>query len=245
MGERVSVRDGILPVVVVAPHGFDDPYTDIIAETIANRLDCYAVINCGWEREDKVDVNNDKANCNSIAHCHEDVVKDEFLDPLIRYIHRSNKTIYAAGGLGGTCPFLKKTVMLTIHGAGDQARVIAKNPKLDFILGTGLGKPPRPTCESWRKTAFAYYLVNKGVNVWEGKAGGGYAAWGKDNLNQLFVGKYPGLAESIQIEIIRKPWRENEKRAEGTGNVIADTIKEVLKIHDISQFKADLGVPQV
>lgn len=241
--ERVSVRDGILPIIFVAAHGTDDPNTDIIASMAAEQLDCYAVMNCGWERADKVDISNDKANCNSIAHCHEDVIKDEFLDPILRYAHRSIKLIQ--WGKDATIPFLAQPLMISVHGAGDNARIIAKNNSLDFILGVGNGTPNRHTCANWRKNAFAWALVNKGVNVWEGKAGGTYAAWGKDNLSQLFVTKYPLGIHTIQIEIVRQPWRKDEKKARATGFIIAEAIKNVLKQKDFSQFQGDLGLPKV
>ena len=64
--DRVTVIDGLEPIVVVAPHGFDDPNTDMLAEALATALNAYAVINHGWERDKKVDDANDKANCNSI-----------------------------------------------------------------------------------------------------------------------------------------------------------------------------------
>ena len=242
MAERVSVRDGILPIIVVAPHGPDDPRTDIIAETIAARIDCHAVINNGWERATSVDVANDKANCNSISHCHEDVVKDEFLDPILRYAYRSSRTIAAARNIS-ISQFLYTPLLITIHGAGDNARNLAKSTKLDFIFGNGNGSPNRHSCSIWRKNALVWALVNKGINVWEGKGGGTYAAWGKDNLNQLFFGKYPGVGESLQIEIVRVPWRVDDKRAVATGCILADAIKEVLKIKDFSPFNGDLGLP--
>ena len=243
MGERVSVRDGILPIIIVVSHGADEPYIDTIAEVIADKIDCYAVINRGWERADKVDIANDKANCNNIAHCKEDVVKDEFLDPLLRYAYRCQKTIIAAGNV--LSRFLLNPVVLHIHGCGDDIRTVAKNNKLDFILGTGLGKPDRNTCQLWRKNALAWTLLQKGVNAWEGKAGGRFAAWGKDNLNQLFHHPgYQGLAESIQIEIVRSPWRESETRAKATGSILADVLKELIKLPDFTQFNGDLGIGQ-
>ena len=86
--EKVSVLEGTIPALIIAPHGFknDDLNTDLIAEEIATDLSAYAVINRGWERADKVDWFNDKADCNNLKHCHEDVVKDEFLLPIMRYV---------------------------------------------------------------------------------------------------------------------------------------------------------------
>ena len=76
--ERVSVIEGKSPIIIVAPHGYkgDDENTDLIAEEIANALHCYAVINRGWERSDSVDFMKDKADCNNVYHCKEDVVRE-------------------------------------------------------------------------------------------------------------------------------------------------------------------------
>ena len=65
--EKVSVLEGTIPALIIAPHGFknDDLNTDLIAEEIATDLSAYAVINRGWERADKVDWFNDKADCNN------------------------------------------------------------------------------------------------------------------------------------------------------------------------------------
>lgn len=88
--ERVSVIRGKAPVIVVAPHGFeqDDQNTALIAESIANEINCYAVINRGWERCLDIDVLNDKADCNNVYHCKEDVVREEFLEPIVRFKSR-------------------------------------------------------------------------------------------------------------------------------------------------------------
>ena len=148
VAERVSVREGVLPLVIVAPHGPDDPFTDTIAETMAEEIDAYAVLNHGWERADAVDPQNDKANCNSIKHCHEDVVKDEFLD-LLRFVYRSRKTIFAAK----LCPFLQAPLMITIHGVGNDIRNQVKVP-VDMVLGTGDGQSfsPHVCCVEERST---------------------------------------------------------------------------------------------
>ena len=134
--ERVSVKEGTLPIILLAPHGCNDANTDIIVDTAADKLDCYAVINNGWERSSTVDASQDKANCNNISHCHEDVVKDEFLDPILRYSNRCSRTV----NVGRGSLFMRKVIMLSIHGCGDDARVQAGDRNLDFIFGFGLGK---------------------------------------------------------------------------------------------------------
>ena len=91
--ERVELREGKIPVIVFAPHGFNgnDENTSIMARSIAKEINAYAVINKGWERSDVVNCFDDKADCNNVEHCHEDVVKDEVLDPLILFIAKAKK----------------------------------------------------------------------------------------------------------------------------------------------------------
>ena len=84
MKERVGIIIGKNPVILVAPHGADDTNTDIITERVAKKADCYAVINRGFERADFVDVIKDKADCNKIDHCKQEVVYEEFLKPIIK-----------------------------------------------------------------------------------------------------------------------------------------------------------------
>ena len=88
--ERVSIINGKIPILIVAPHGYekDDEQTALIAEYIANKIGAYAVINRGWERAEEVDFWKDKADCNNINHCFEDVVKEEIIDPILRYKSR-------------------------------------------------------------------------------------------------------------------------------------------------------------
>jgi len=48
----------------------------------ADLLDCYAVVNNGWKRADKVDAILDWLIATTSNHCLEPVVKEEFLDPI-------------------------------------------------------------------------------------------------------------------------------------------------------------------
>ena len=88
--ERVSVRSANpakVPIIIVAPHGSDDPYTALIAEKVAAIIDSYCVVNHGWERGDTYDYDRGIANCNNIEHLLEDVVQEEFLEPLLDYVY--------------------------------------------------------------------------------------------------------------------------------------------------------------
>lgn len=239
MNERVSVREGKIPIIIIAPHGYDDPHTDIIAEQIAETLDCYAVINRGWERSSTVDVFEDKANCNNISHIHKDVVKDEFLDPIRRYTTRLTKQIVKNSSI-----FLQKVFILSIHGVSNTIRSV-ESQKIDIVLGYGAGKPNSYTCELWKKNNLAFLLRKKGrrMCVWEGRPGGAFAAWGKNNITQLYRKKYPeNWIDSLQIEIVRSPWRDTPNKARITGCIIANALLELLLVCNTHQkFK---NIPQ-
>jgi hypothetical protein len=192
--ERVSVIEGKKPIIVLAPHGYagDDENTAIIAETAANVMGSYAVINNGWQRDDNVDFFNDKANCNNVEHCHEDVVREEFLDPILRYRNRilqSNNVVY----------------VYIIHGMANKHRQLCGDSSLDFVIGYGAGKPDSFSCEPWKKDLFVNMLQTRGYTAYEGKKGGPMSGWARSNLNQLFRKWYPDhRIQTMQIEIIHE-----------------------------------------
>jgi hypothetical protein len=89
--ERVALVEGDSPVLILAPHGPDDKNTDLIAERVAVESGSFAVINRGWNRFSSVDFMKDLANCNDVRHLHSDVVKEEFLEPILRFKNRIRK----------------------------------------------------------------------------------------------------------------------------------------------------------
>lgn len=191
--ERVSVRDGRTPIVMFAPHGFqgNDENTSLIADTVANQIKSYSVVNKGWERSANVDANNDKADCNNVYHCHEDVVKEEILDPLMRTVKKAKKW--------GETVFL-----YTIHGMSDRHRIIS-GEKIDMVVGYGAGDPESHSMDIWRKNFFMQKMRDLGVNVFEGKSGGNMSGWSKSNMNQLYRKWYPDQSvQSLQIEIVHE-----------------------------------------
>lgn len=182
--ERVSVFIGNAPVLIVAPHGFDDPLTDVIAEKLISFLDCYGVINRGWQRSDQPDFWTSKANCNNVTHCHSVVVQDEFLEPVLEF----------AGEMIDNYGF---GYVFQIHAA-------SITDAYDVVLGYGQGKTNSLTCESWMKNAFVHALIANGLNPVEGKNGGKYAGRNPENLNQLFRVHYPDTnIYSMQLELTK------------------------------------------
>lgn len=209
MRERVSVINGNVPILLVAPHGSDDINTDLLTEKTANMLDCYAVINRGFDRSDIVDVNNDKADCNRIDHITKDVVRDEFLNPILKIKNRLVPSVfsnYSSMGLGLAPKFGKQDTLLIfyIHGVGDRIHNTA-NESVDVIVGYGLGnKKDSLTCKKWRKNLLIDVWRKESLSgeVYEGKGGGRYAGRNANNLNQYFrKHELNRSVDTMQLEI--------------------------------------------
>lgn len=215
-GERVSINDGKLPIIVVAPHGFErnDENTSIIVEEIAKIIPCYFVINRGWKRSSVFDFAADKADCNNITHCLQDVVQEEFLLPIIRFkkrILQNHPVVY----------------IYYIHGMGNHHRKIV-NEEMDIVVGYGAGKPDSHTCSIWRKNVLCDLLSKQDFNVFEGKKGGSMSGWSRYNLNQYFRKWEPDdSVQSFQLEIIHEI-RSNEYMSKLTAELLAPAMKDLI-----------------
>jgi hypothetical protein len=216
---RVEIQEGSEPIILIAPHC--EEQLSSLTKKIAHLIDASFVINHGWERCSYVDYLADKANCNNIDHLMEDVVKEEFLDPIIDYAlnyrHKNFINIY----------------VMILHGMD------ALDSDPDIVLGTGGN---RPSCDIWRRDVFAEALMNKGFDVAEGKQKGKYAGWSKKNLNQLFkqdtnIWHNDKQIHSFQLEI-KKAWRI------GDGvNVAADAMsKSIFELMDHGDIECNLGL---
>ena len=218
--ERVSIIEGKKPVLLVSPHVPEEIHTDILTAEIAEAVDGYAVINRGWERSEHVDPFKDKGNCNNITHCLEDVIKDEFFDPILKFTRRILKK-------HGFC------YMINIHGMGNDIRKKIKD-NVDIILGYGAGEPPKHTCELWRKDAFTHLLNDCGLLTYQAKAKGKYSAKSKNNLTQLFR-QWPQWrtmsVQSVQLEIVLD-MRKHEDIAELTADMISMAINDLLDFEE-------------
>ena len=215
--ERVSTIEGTTPVIIAAPHGHDDTNTAVVAEALATYIDGYAVINRGWRKATYVDWLNDLANCNSVPHLLEDVVKDEFLDPLLRYtlqIRRSALYSY----------------VFIIHGVGNHIR--QSIPDLDVIIGAGKGSEFSSfSCEEWRRDALVAFMLQTGLQVYEG-VDSKYAGRGKNNLNQLFrrwTAYTDPSVQSMQLEIVRA-LRHKKSTARATAFALSKPIMDLIAL---------------
>jgi len=224
--ERVSVIQGSRKnVLLVAPHGVDDVYTDCIVEEATAYLDCHAVINRGFERADEVDSINDKADCNNLNHTIGDpVVYQEFMSPIIK----CKENYILNRKIGGDSFFV-----FYIHGMG-------KNGPLrpaEIALGYGLGKKKNSlTMPEWRVQMLYDLMAYKfgESKTFLGGGGGKYAARLKTNLNQYFAtNPGSGLVETVQIEI-GSPLRYSSAIARANGVQLAESIAVLLKAKNYS-----------
>lgn len=184
--ERVSIRRGSKPILLIAPHAApgDDINTDIITEHLAESLDAYSIVNHGWSRSDVYDYYQERADCNKVDHM-VDVVKDEFLIPMLNFrtqILRHSPTCH----------------IFFIHGMAPQKGV-------DMVIGYGAGSPNSFTCSPWRKNLFYTLLGNENLNVYVGKTGGSYSGWARSNMNQWFRKHvHDSSVQSMQLELSRE-----------------------------------------
>lgn len=191
--ERVSVIKGDLPILFVAPHGVDDLNTAFLTDKLASELGAFAVINRGWKKSERVDFLNDLANCNNISHCHEDVVREEFLHPILKTVSNIQKNID------------DRVFIFYIHGCSDDVKILANDMNLDIVIGYGEGKNPSYSCDLKIKDAFCCFLEKEKFGVYQAKKNKLYSGRSKNNMNQLFKTWYPNdTVHSLQLEIVNE-----------------------------------------
>ena len=231
--ERISTIEGdasIHPVIIVAPHGADDPRSGELAKKIAeDELGCYCVINNGWERGDSYIYNQEKCNCNSIAQLLDDsdgpnVARAEFLTPILRFVSQIQSE-----NTTGECQ------IFIIHGFNaNQCFPLNTTGAPETILGYGEGDPPSYTADlDGRVWPFAY-LCSKSFHTYLGASGGLFSGRRRKNLNQLyrkwnnvvtFAGGNDGSSvHSIQIEIERT--LRDANTIDTTAQMLASVIDE-------------------
>jgi len=218
MSQRVATRNGNKNLLLVCPHGFDDTNTDIITEELASSLDCFSLINYGWERTRKPDDVKGWADCNNSKHVMDknSVVFAEFGKPFIQMrakIYKFNKSFYT----------------LYIHGCGSRVRKVTKDPDLGMIIGFGQGTTPSLTCEKWMAEVLAIHATANNIKTYLGKADGDYAAWLQNNMCQYYRKKRPEpLIHSMQLEIVSALRKDSNCKA--TATLLAKAIDELLKL---------------
>lgn len=227
--ERTSIIQGSNPVLLVAPHGPDDENTAELTEMVARQFGAFAVINRGWVRSASVDQINDLADCNDVRHLQQDVVREEFLVPILRSVARIKRK------------YEGRALMVVIHGCKDQIRKNTEDELLDIVIGYGAGSPPSYSCKLHTKDALIRCLQEQGFGVYEGAPGGRYAGKTKKNLNQLFVRWNPDKhVESVQLEVV------HELRADhGMTELTAEGIMAALDAYMLLDESDEIVDPKV
>lgn len=235
MRERVYTRHGKKNVILVCPHGSDDAHTTTITKKAAETIDCWAVINQGFERNKHIDVDNDQADCNRIDQITQPVIFDEFLKPIISFRDRIKKKIFQKNGIAGSwfshTGIPERILIFYIHGAGNTVHKIANEP-VEVVVGYGLGnKKDSLTCSTWRKNCLVdvYRNIADDGEVFEANGGSKYAGRAANNLNQYFR-KHDNdeLVETMQLEYPFSA-RKTKKAAELTAAKLSLVIEEVLR----------------
>jgi len=212
--ERVIALKGTVPILLIAPHGADDTNTAQITEMVAEKINAYTVINKGWQRSTKAtDYLLDKANCNNVSHLHEDVVKEEFLDPILNYntqILNNHESCF----------------IFILHGMGEY--VAKSNPDCNVVVGYGDSKNNLAQSASIKcKDSFNLTLKYNGFKVYQADRKSIFAGKTKNNLNQLFTQWYgDDFTQSIQIELISS--LRKDKQFENTADHLAICFQDFL-----------------
>lgn len=231
MRERVYTRHGKKNVILVCPHGSDEINTANITAKVAETVDCWAVINQGFERNKDVDIDNDQADCNRIDHITQPIIFDEFLKPIVSFRDHIKKKIYQITRVRKPSSAYAVVLIFYIHGADNSVHKKA-NESVEVIVGYGLGnKKDSLTCDMWRKNCLvdAYRNVADDGEVFEASGGSIYAGRAANNLNQYFR-KHDNdqLVETMQLEY---PFsvRKTQKAADLLAAKLSLVIEEVLR----------------
>jgi hypothetical protein len=219
MKERVSLLHGSQPIIIVSPYAADEAFMGVIAEEMAKRLNAYALINNGFKKSDDVNVLQDQANLDRIEHVYEDVVKEEFLDPLMSAKRRLMK---------------KHLQVFVFYLYGFDSEVEEKTGNdIDIILGYGQAVVSNSyLCPVW--------WISKFIDSWDshswtsgdvycGKPGGPFTARSIHRLPQIFrkVSPDPDV-QSLQIFVSDK-FRHSHPDAAFCGVLLANIIEEIVK----------------
>lgn len=234
--ERVTVRQGSVPVLLVAPHGhhLDDTNTAELALEVARQLDAFAVVNNDWKRGVTVDALTSVANCNNRDHCQDSVVYEEFYAPVLEAVDAIQAIESEGAGQSEPHP-----LVLMLHGVGNRVRVDAGDPDLSVIIGYGRGTPDRLTCDSGVMDTFAHHLSQSSLGIYFGRPGGNYSAHSKKNLTQDVHGKTG--CSVLQLEFVtdvRDPLAKCHETADVLAAVLTNTVTSIASGTSITWTKS-------
>lgn len=218
---RVTIQYGSKPYLIIAPHGYqgDDYNTSLIVERCASIMNCSAIINHGWQKSSKLDIDNDKANCNNYFHM-KDVVADEFLNPVLRTANNIVKR-------NGLC------IAVWIHGVSNAIRSVCGVNDIEMIFGNGEGRKIHSyTCPLSLKEYVLYMLYETGLKAYDSIGGSNYAGYAEHNMNQVWTRHYVNpKVYSFQLEIV-KDLREDNTISILTAEYLAEALKNMISFRN-------------
>jgi hypothetical protein len=238
MSERVSIIPGkySTTTLLVVPRGANDVHLCDLAERCAEELECYALINRGFEKSEQVDVMKDQADCGRISHIQQEVVYEEFLEPIKhikeRMVNRIVRSNLSQGNWGDIDNYVGRFLIFYLYGVSDNVHSKANEP-VSVIVGNG-GKilSSHYTCEEWRRDLF----IHTANEAWDDTMGsayvghprGKYAGRSSDNINQFFrMHETDRFVESMQLSFPMM-MRSDEQTAKLTGEVLGQIISKLL-----------------
>lgn len=232
MSHRVSVYQGKNPIIILAPHGPEERQINLIAQTAINRCNGFGIINHGWKKAQNANWRYDEADCNNITHLQQDVIKDEFLGPLLGYKSRILRKWTSA-------------YVFNLRGSSGRMRHLAGDQALDILLGFGDGFPPSYTCETWRKNLMLYLLKRQGLTTYAAKSGSLFSGRDTTCLTQVFRHPlyYHKDVHAMQLEIV-DDLRTDDEIAYLTGECLGDCFLQILN-YDTWEKPKDFKVESV
>ncbi len=230
---KIEFIEGKNNVLLIAPHGRngDDVNTGSLVRSIANKSECYAIINDLYTKPESGKEPNKEAyqvDLNSIKQVKENL-KTEFLDKLIEFKDKIIKEY-------------QEIIIIWIHGAKDErvkADVVDTNiaSQVKILVGWGQKKDnDRYTAKQETVDTLIKFLnlndlkaelanPDVKVNIKEGVYS--YCGWDSDNMNQLCRdGDYKDeKVKSIQLELRMKGCRDKAS-LKSTSDAFAEIFKK-------------------
>lgn len=225
--ENIETIPGTNRILIIAPHAapgkINDEYTEVIARTVQSNLNCYAVINEKYSREE--------IDLNSISEIQKKPqIEAEFLSPI-----RAYKDEIKGKGL--------QPLLVFIHGITDENIRDAAGRKAKVLLGYGQGGkigaieyPNRQTLSDSESELLPNVLKVFDLHAEKASIGPKYCGHSEDNLNQLFnlkdhIGYFDPDVRSVQLEIKARVLRGNEEQALKTGDQLAKALKKFVEMN--------------
>ena len=205
-------------VLVIAPHGVmgDDDRTDIVASTIARELNCSALINDSYKRDER--------NYNDRSNAEQD---NDFISNF--------RSVLDSDG---------HTLVLWIHGysSSEQTNLktqlgLERDETVDCLIGIGQPDETRHTANPATVERLTSLFKDQGISAHlspaDGTPGSNYCAHDLNNMNQ-WCRQQPEYSdhskvESIQLEFKEPGFRDTDENAKALGIKIAIAISKMVE----------------